>query len=88
MVPGAGVPWGEGGRLQPGGPHSHPDLGSLRGAFGGFDLPLVAEHRGRGVHGPDLKGFRAHGLGAGWILPTHTLSPWRKGVLSLIIYFS
>lgn len=81
--------WGAGGWLQLGGPHSHPNPRSLRGAFGSFDLPLVAEHHGHGVRSPDLhlKGFEGCGLGAVWTVPTCSLSPWRKGLLSLIVFF-
>lgn len=49
MMPRAGLLWSAGGWLQLWGPHSHPNLRSLRGAFGSFDLPLVAEHHGHGV---------------------------------------
>lgn len=63
MMPSAGVLRGAGGRLQLGGPGSHPNLRSLRGAFGSFDLPLVAEHRGHGVRSPD---FDSKVFGGAW----------------------
>lgn len=70
MMPGAGVLWGAGGVSAGGGLSSHPNLRNLQGAFGSFDLPLVAEHHGHGVSSPDLhlRGFRGHGPGAPWTL--------------------
>lgn len=91
-MPRAGVLFRGGGWLQLGGLHSHPNLRSLRGAFGSFDLPLVAEHHGHGVYSRTWTSMTLGGVGQELCGLSFTSclhsNPWGKGLLILNIYFS